>query len=40
MKTEKFHIRVIDSKDQNFFKTGIYALKSRWEKCIETNGAY
>ncbi|XP_035742750.1 histone-lysine N-methyltransferase SETMAR-like [Vespa mandarinia] len=24
----------IDSKDQNFFKTGIYALKSRWEKCI------
>ena len=30
----------IDSKDQNFFKTGIYALKSRWEKCIETNGAY
>lgn len=30
----------IDSKDQNFFKTGIYALKSRWEKCIEANGAY
>ena len=30
----------IDSKDQNFFKTGIYELKSRWEKCIETNGAY
>ncbi|XP_050450395.1 histone-lysine N-methyltransferase SETMAR-like [Cataglyphis hispanica] len=30
----------IDSKDQNFFKTGIYALKSRWEKCIEVNGAY
>lgn len=30
----------INSKDQNFFKTGIYALKSRWEKCIEANGAY
>ncbi|XP_035743605.1 histone-lysine N-methyltransferase SETMAR-like [Vespa mandarinia] len=30
----------IDSKDQNFFKTGIYALKSRWEKSIEVNGAY
>ncbi|XP_047345759.1 histone-lysine N-methyltransferase SETMAR-like [Vespa velutina] len=30
----------IDSKDQNFFKTGIHALKSRWEKCIEVNGAY
>ncbi|XP_046838008.1 histone-lysine N-methyltransferase SETMAR-like [Vespa crabro] len=26
----------IDSKDQNFFKTDIYALKSRREKCIET----
>ncbi|XP_035739229.1 histone-lysine N-methyltransferase SETMAR-like [Vespa mandarinia] len=30
----------IDSEDQNFFKTGIYAFKSRWEKCIEVNGAY
>ncbi|XP_035739225.1 histone-lysine N-methyltransferase SETMAR-like [Vespa mandarinia] len=29
-----------DSKDQNFFKTGIYTLKSRWEKCIDVNGAY
>ncbi|XP_035739230.1 histone-lysine N-methyltransferase SETMAR-like [Vespa mandarinia] len=30
----------IESKDQNFFKTGIYALKSHWEKCIKVNGAY
>ncbi|XP_035733116.1 histone-lysine N-methyltransferase SETMAR-like [Vespa mandarinia] len=30
----------IDSKDQDFFKTGIYALKSRREKYIEVNGAY
>ena len=30
----------IDSKNQNFFKTGIYALKSRWEKRIQANGAY
>ncbi|KAG5339333.1 SETMR methyltransferase, partial [Acromyrmex charruanus] len=27
-------------KRSEFLKTGIYALKSRWEKYIETNGAY
>ncbi|XP_035739232.1 histone-lysine N-methyltransferase SETMAR-like [Vespa mandarinia] len=30
----------INSMDQNFFKIATYALKSRWKKCIEVNGAY
>ena len=30
----------INSKDQNFFKTGIYESKSRLGKCIEATGVY
>ena len=30
----------IDSKDKNFFEEGIYALKFRWEKCIEAMEPY
>ena len=29
-----------DYKDQNSLKAGIYALDSRWERCIEAKGAY
>ena len=30
----------IDCKGQNVFKTGIYALESLWQKCMEANKAY
>ncbi|KAL6733364.1 hypothetical protein Aduo_004015 [Ancylostoma duodenale] len=30
----------IDSLDSDFYKDGVSALISRWEKCVEHNGAY
>lgn len=30
----------IDSRALNFYKKGINALVSRWQKCVEQNGAY
>lgn len=29
-----------DSKSQEFFKTGIYALPKRWQMCVDAEGAY
>lgn len=29
-----------DSKSQDFFKSGIYALTKRWQMCVDADGAY
>ena len=30
----------LNSQDKEFFKSGIEALKHRWQKCIDTEGDY